>query len=458
MEMLVRRFVATSVGLLVAAAIQPSAVALAQPEATLEGRAVLPADTFAEGPSSGADLEDETKGGREPPFEGQPVGGISAVLDAGEGKYKAMPDNGFGKKGNSSDFLLRVYSIRPDFETADGGSGEISYGEFVQLRDPDRWIPFEITNENSEDRLLTGADFDIESVRQDPQGDLWLGDEFGPFLLHTDATGRVLEAPIPLPDVKSPENPTLEEGEEPTLATSKGFEGMALSTDGGTLYPMLEGALEEDEDQRQRFIYEFDLGSRSYTGERWRYHTEEPEYSIGDLTALDDGRFLVIERDNEQGEEAHFKKVYLVDLARTASEGFLVKREVLDLLSIRDPGQISSPEREGDIGLGDPFSFPFQTIESILSLRDGRLLLLNDNNYPLSAGRNPDQPDDTETIIVRADALLDSSPARQMPDTGGLSLLLPFGLALLITGALGIIALRGARFSWERAVGRGERL
>ena len=257
-------------GSLIAAA--PGTVSAAQAsEAVLEGRAVLPADTFAPGPPSGSQLSaDETKGGRTPPFEGQPVGGVSAVLDAGNGEYLAMADNGFGKKENSADFLLRAYIIRPDFETAQGGSGEISVGEFIQLRDPDRRIPFEIANEDTGDRLLTGADFDIESVRRDPGGGLWFGDEFGPFLLHTDATGRVLEAPIPLPGVKSPENPTLQSEEEPNLPTSRGFEGMAISEDGATLYPMLEGAL-EDQDQSQRFIYEFDLGSKSYTGERWQY-------------------------------------------------------------------------------------------------------------------------------------------------------------------------------------------
>jgi len=61
-----------------------------------------------------------------------------------------------------------------------------------------------------------------------------------------------------------------------------------------------------------------------------------------------------------------FKKAYLVDLSRADSEGFLIEREVLDLLSIRDPDRISQFEREGNIGLGDLFSFPFQTIESIL--------------------------------------------------------------------------------------------
>ena len=122
-----------------------------------------------------------------------------------------------------------------------------------------------------------------------------------------------------------------------------------------------------------------------------------------------------------------FKKAYIVDLSRTGSEGFLIEilieRPVLDLLSIRDPDGISQFEREGDIGLGDPFSFPFQipfqTIESIIPLEDGRLLLLNDNNYPLSVVRNPDEPDDTEAITIRLDALLNSPPIRQMPGTSG---------------------------------------
>jgi len=423
------KVLATTLGLLVAVAALPASNALAQPKATLEGRAVLPADTFAEGPQSGNGLEEETKGGRTPPFEGQPVGGISAVLDAGDGEFQAMPDNGFGKKGNSSDFQLRTYRIDPDFETADGGSGEISLGEFIQLRDPDRKIPFEITNEETEDRPLTGADFDIESVRRDAQRGLWFGDEFGPFLLHTDATGRVLEAPIPLPNVKSPEKPTLGAEEEPNLATSKGFEGMAISEDGTTLYPMLEGALKEDQETSRRYVYEFDLGSKRYTGERWQYRVEAPDNSIGDFTALGGGRFLVIERDNEQCEEAGFKKVYEVDLNRKDSEGYLVKREVLDLLSIQDPYRISEPNREGNIGLGDPFSFPFQTIESILPLRNGRLLLLNDNNYPLSAGRNPDQPDDTEAIVVRTETL--SPSPTEMPGTGGPPLLVLAGPVLM---------------------------
>jgi hypothetical protein len=68
-------------------------------------------------------------------------------------------------------------------------------------------IPFKLVNERDEERYLTGGDFDVESFRIDRHGTLWFGDEFGPFLLHTDLTGKVLEPPIPLPGVRSRDYP-----------------------------------------------------------------------------------------------------------------------------------------------------------------------------------------------------------------------------------------------------------
>jgi len=199
---------------------------------------------------------------------------------------------------------------------------------------------------------------------------------------------------------------------------------------------MLEGALGADPEQRRRSIFEFDVASGRYTGARWEYRTESPENSIGDLVALGANRFLVIEHDNEQGEEARFKKIFLIDLRRVGEDGFLFKEEVVDLLSIDDPARISEHAREeGDIGLGERFSFPFQTVESILPLGDGSLLIINDNNYPLSAGRNPERPDETEAIIVRPFAL---------PATGGPPLLVPVAP---LAGVFVLLALRRTRRS-----------
>ena len=372
---------------------------------TLEARAVLPAETFEPGPVSGTLLGTSPINGVTPPFPGQPVQGFSAVIEGGHGTFWALSDNGYGAKANSADFLLRLHHIAPAWETAAGGPGTITVLGYIGLSDPSHHVPFPIVNEGTADRLLTGADFDLESVRRDRHGDLWFGDEFGPFLLHTDAEGRLVEAPIPLPGVKSPSNPTLGPGEVPNLPNSRGFEGMAIAPNGTTLYPMLEGPLTTDPDQRHLTIFEFDTRSRTWTGTTWNYHLAVAGYSIGDLTALDRHRFLVIERDNLQGTAAAFKKVYVVDTRNLGPDEFLVKHEIVDLLSIADPDLISLPARPGDIGLGATFSFPFQTIESILPLGHSRVLLLNDNNFPFSAGRNPTLPDDDEAIIVRVPGL-----------------------------------------------------
>jgi hypothetical protein len=394
---------ALAAGLAVAAFAAPAGP-VDHREPTLLGRAILASDAYQPGPPSGAFIAPDN--GVTPPFPGQPIPGFSAVLDAGHGEFWAMPDNGYGAKTNSSDFLLRVYRIRPDFETAKGGSGAVDVLGFVQLRDPEGKVSFALSRA---DRLLTGADFDLESVRRARDGSFWFGEEFGPFLLHTDAAGKVLEAPIALPGVQSPQNPFLPDPDAWTLRASRGFEGTALSIDGKTLYPTLEGALRNDPDPRRRIVNEFDLRSRAYTGRTWQYRVNAafPDAVIGDLTALDQHRFVLIERDDDQGAQARQKKVYLIDLRRVDADGFLEKRLVLDLLRIRDPDAISLPARPGEFGVGDPFSFPLQSVESLEVLGGERLLMANDNNYPSSDGRwiARDRPDDTEVIVVRTPAL-----------------------------------------------------
>src|SRR5262249_47536299 len=114
-------------------------------------------------------------------------------------------------------------------------------------------------------------------------------------------------------------------------------------------------------------------------------------------------RFVLIERDDFQGAESRQKKIYLIDLRRVAADGFLEKTLVLDLLHIGDPDGISLPARAGEFGVGNPFSFPLQSVESLEVLSGERLLIANDNNYPGSDGRwtARNKPDDTELIIVK---------------------------------------------------------
>jgi hypothetical protein len=256
------------------------------------------------------------------------------------------------------------------------------------------------------DRRLTGWDFDIESMQIAPDGTFWFGDEFGPFLLHTDDRGRLLEAPVPTPGVASPQNPTLGGG-TPNLAASKGFEGLAMAPDGRSLYPMLEGPVAEDTaagrpaDLR---IFEVALDRRGprYTGEVRRYRLEHPANAIGDFIAVDDDRFLVIERDNGSGPTARFKAVFLVDLRDRDDDGYVDKDLLINLLAVPDPGGVADR--------GPFFDFPFVTIEDVEIVDGHTIAVLNDNNFPGTGGRGAGVADPNELILVRLDRDLEPSP------------------------------------------------
>ena len=365
---------------------------------SLEARAILPADATFPAPFNGVINTDPVYA----PGSTQPVGGFSALLDAGNGDYYAMPDNGFGSKANSRSFILRLYRVDPSWRTDRGGKGTVQVKDAITLSDPDQQIPFPIVNENTEDRTLTGGDFDIESVRRLPDGTFYFGDEFGPFLLHVDAKGRVLEAPYSLPKIAgvgrvlAQDNPYLG-GRTFNLPSSSGFEAMALSPDGRYLYPFLEGAMVGD-DPLVRHVFEFDTKERRYTGRTWIYRMTQAGLSVSDAVAYGRENLIVTERDNNQGAAAAWKKAFLVDYPDRRPT--LNKRELVDLLDIEDPAKISLfGARPGDFGLGNPFKFPYQTVEAVLPVSRDELLFVNDTNFG-STGRNANLPDYSDFILV----------------------------------------------------------
>lgn len=404
---------------MLAAVLAVGALALAGPPAEgaeLIGYAVLHADTFAPGPPSGA--FGRTGERAAPRFPAQPVQGFSAVRPLGGGAFFVLADNGFGTKKNSPDFLLRIYTIRPDLRIVQGGTGTIAVDyPFVQLRDPDRKVNFLIVNENSADRLLTGADFDPESLVVARDGSLWIGEEFGPFFLHLDATGRLLAPPVPVPDprpgkdpakdfVRSPDNPFLlppapGAPNPANLNRSKGFESLTLSPDGTRLYAMLEGPLAGDPPDRL-LILEFDLASERFTGRSWAYRMSAPAHAVRDMAAVNGNEFLVIEGDEGHGPKAQFKKIFLIDLARKDAEGYVAKEEVVDLLNIRDPNNLA--------GFGPKFTFPYWTIEGVAPLDSATIVVVNDNNYPLTGARRAGVRDPNEFLVLKLDRPLNLDP------------------------------------------------
>jgi len=424
--------------------------ALAQ--STLTGWALMPANTFSDGPTSGQFAGAGAGGNPLPMLNRQPVQGFSAVLIGPvAGSVLVMTDNGFGSKTNSPDTLLRLYGLIPNWRTAGGGSGTVSPVDIIAgtarasfdattqitLNDTDRRLNLNgtgivadasfyplwqsATNTNTAStvavdaaiksgRLLTGADLDLEAVRRDKNGNFWFAEEFGPFLVKTDGSGKVLRSEVPLTGVISPQNPYRNgTAIAATLNSSQGFEGMAINPSGDRLFTLLEGTVVGDQPKTLR-INEFNVDTESYTGANWRYKLEDAGTAIGDMTAFSPTGFLVIERNGGTATSAlsPFKKIYRIDLNQIDGSGNLVKTEVVDLMSIADPDDLN-----GDGSTS--FTFPYVTIESVLVLDASTLLVINDNNYPGTGGRLAGVSDTTEFLRI--------SLATPVPEPGSWALM-----------------------------------
>ncbi len=397
--------VAALTGVLAGAVVAPSTAA-AEPTDTvtttgprLLARATLASDYLAPGPRSGRDVSPAN--GVEGPFDGQVIPGFSGAVAGPNGTFWALPDNGFGTKANSEDFLLRIYKVKPRWETADGGNGNIQVQDYIELRDPDGKIGFPIVKEGTKARKLTGGDFDVESIQRMPDGSFWIGEEFGPFLLHVNKNGKVLQAPVGFPLGKSPQHPELGD-EQPRTRASGGFEAMAASPDSRYLYPILENGLVGDPDPRRRVVAEFDTTTGAYTERTWTYRVDTDANLVADAQMIEPGKLMVLERDNFDGPAAFDKRIYTVDLEVTEASGALAKTLHTDLLAIDNPDLIGG--EDAGWGTGERYAFGFQSVETIVPLPSGEIMLVNDNNYPGNSARFPGTPDDTEMILIDPDA------------------------------------------------------
>ncbi|NML17762.1 esterase-like activity of phytase family protein [Azohydromonas sp. G-1-1-14] len=419
--------------------------------ATLAGHALLPARSFIAAPKDGpADLHvsgkfttgqrvealstvEGTSAGRPTgvalPFQGQPAQGHSGIKHMADGSYWLLTDNGFGAKANSADAMLFLNHYRVDFK-----QGRLTRLQTVFLHDPDKKVPFRIVHEGTKRRYLTGADFDPESF-QFAGGALWIGDEFGPYLIKADLSGKVLAVFDTLVDgkpIRSPDHPAVTTPPTPDgkvtfqLRRSKGFEGMAASPDGGKLYALLEGPLWDESSSAYETldgktvlrVLEFDVKAGRWTGRHWKYPLEDGQHAIGDFNMIDATTGLVIERDNGEGiadkacpegtrrndcfhDRARFKRVYKVELSDANAGGVLRKVGYIDLLKIADPRRLArKPLTDGVL------AFPFFTIENV-DVADARHIVVgNDNNLPFSSSREPNRADDNELILLEVGELL----------------------------------------------------
>jgi len=363
------------------------------PAVELIGYVVMPAGAFRGGPPSG-EFDDQGRRLAAPRFDSQPVQGVSSIKPGPTaGAWWALSDNGFGRKWNSPDYRLCLYlfDVRP--RAGNGTDSRTALQAVIELSDPAKFFPWRLANEEAPERFLTGADADPESLVAMADETFWVGDEFGPWLLHFSVDGELLGPPVELPDVRSPAHPlVLARAEEARLGSSRGFEAMDLAADGKTLVTLLEGTVTGDA-ARQLRVQRFDTSTGKWLPGTHIYELDADAQSVTDMSLIQANRFVVIERDDQAGEAARAKRVYSIDLDKAVPGKPLAKKLVIDLLSIRNTRGLA----EG-IAPGTAFRFPYLTPESIQVLDRTHVVVVNDNNYPATGGRGANVPDATEWI------------------------------------------------------------
>jgi hypothetical protein len=360
------------------------------------------------------------------PFEGQPLQGMSgfAMNLAEDGSIYVLTDNGFGGKGNSPDALLFFHRMTPDF-----ASGSVNVKETVFLRDPDFKVPFRIAYEGSDSRYLTGADFDPESI-QVLNGEIWIGEEFGPYILRVALDGKVLAVYPTLEgetQLKGPDTPGISAvsvaGKDWTVQRSGGYEGMALQPGSNLLWAMFEKPLLAEDGQPAGSalrVRAFDPAKGEWTGAEFKFALAEGATAIGDFNFIDETRALVIERDNGEGLPAlkcagdpapdcfplpaMLKRIVLIDTASVDAEGFVKRLGHIDLMNIADPEAKARLETAG--GVAGTFTLPFFTIEDVMRVDDTHIMVAIDNNLPFSSGRALDKAADNEFVLLSVPELL----------------------------------------------------
>ena len=138
-----------------------------------QARAVLPADTTAPGPESGAALGPGPINGFAVPFATQPVQG-AGILPAGRASGGRCPTTATGWSAPPTGCCAST-ACGPS-STA-GGAGGATVEGFV--RSAIRTASSR-TRSSAPTGLLTGADVDPESILKARDGTFWIGDEFGP--------------------------------------------------------------------------------------------------------------------------------------------------------------------------------------------------------------------------------------------------------------------------------------
>lgn len=224
---------------------------------------------------------------------------------------------------------------------------------------------------------------DPEGIAIDAENNLWIADEYGPFLTKLDSNGHILKKYAPgdgLPEILKHRVP------------NRGFEGLTI-TPSGTLLAEVQSPLDIDGDTAKTALFTRILAFNptSETTKMYAYPIDIDSYKhskkakIGDIYAIDDQHVLIIEQGGTV-ENGNHHKVYLVDLTHaTDITNIMVDGKPLEYLTdiTELPSDVHFATKQLLIDL-DEAGWTADKAEGITMLSDKHTIaIINDNDFGL---------------------------------------------------------------------------
>lgn len=247
---------------------------------------------------------------------------------------------------------------------------------------------------------------DSEGLVRASDGSFWVSDEYGPHIVHFDASGKTIERINPfgngtggrrIPAVFAKRR------------ANRGMEGLAITPDGKTLVGMMQSPMYNPSKANVKGsvvlrILTFEIA----TGATKQYvylMDNESLTGVSDILAVNSTTFLTIERDGDYGgastSPATFKKVFKIDLSKATdisdpANGVTGKlfggktvEELKDLSGLQTAGIVPVTKTLTLDLLKDlPSVYPHDKAEGLALVNGNTLVISNDDDFGVIPGPN----------------------------------------------------------------------
>ena len=267
------------------------------------------------------------------------------------------------------------------------------------LPNPDNGDTGEIAVDLQDKPLGTDAwGLDSEGLVALKDGTFWISDEYGPWMVHVDAKGRIMERVGPFVG----NNPAGGKSLPKVLAlrrANRGMEGLTVTPDGKLLVGMMQDPVDNPDvsirkDSKLNRLVFFD----PKTGASWQYAYIMDAVSsvVSEIASVTNTTFIVSERDQlfpgDAKSPAKLKRIYKIDITGASDisdpadgrNGRMINGKTLEQLGEGDlkAANITPVSKELVVDLlALPGGYPHDKSEGLAVISDTMIAVSNDDDF-----------------------------------------------------------------------------